>query len=156
MTVAGLDTSLTVLLTRSDHSAAADIRSKIAERSKQNAIARAFHAKNDCQAIAGWRMDLNRILLVFNVRAVVSVWPTCADALAVHPQTELGLNIYVIVSDVRDGVTKAHTAVAEVQRDVADTHAMVSDIRRAMMRGQEGADDQRWSVSNTQTIPAAE
>ena len=49
----------------------ADIRIKITERSKQNAISRAFHAKHDSQAIAGWRLDLNRILIVFNVRDVV-------------------------------------------------------------------------------------
>ena len=115
----------------------ADIRSKITERGKQNAVSRTFHARNDSQAIASWKPDLNRILLVFNVRPVVSVWP----ALTVHSQTELGLGIYVTVSDVRGGVTKTHTIVSEVQRDVADTRAMVSDIRRDMLRSQEGTGD---------------
>ena len=87
-------------------------------------------------------MDLNRILLVFNVRSVVSAW----SILTVHSQTELGLNIYVAVSDVRDDVTKTHTVVA-------DTHAVVSDIRRKMMGSQEGADERRRSVSDIQTRP---
>ena len=62
-------------------------------------------------------------------------------------QTELGLNIYATVSDVRDGVADTHTVVA-------DTHAMVSDIRRKVLEGQEGAGDQRPSVSGTQTVCA--
>jgi hypothetical protein len=78
--------------------------------------------------------------------------------LSVHSQTELGLNIYVAVSDVRDGVTKTHTvvadthtAVAEVRRDVANTHAMVSDISRKVLGSPEGDDNQRRPVSHTRT-----
>ena len=109
-------------------------------------------------------MDLNRILLVFNVCSVISIRRSVL-ALTVHLQTELALNIYGTVSDVRDGVTKTHTAVvdthsvvSEVQRDVADTHVvvadthtMVSDIRRQMLGSQEEADDQHRSVSDTRT-----
>lgn len=127
----------------------ADIRSKVIERSKQNAISRAFHAKNDTQTIASWRLGLDRILLIFNVRSVVSAWP----ALTVNPQTELGLNVYVTVSDVREGVTKTYAAVSEVQCDVADTRAMVSDIHRNILaQSQEGADNQDRSVSNTRAL----
>ena len=69
-----------------------------------------------------------------------------------HSQTELGLNKYVAVSDIRDGVTTqplprfdatlqtripsshtlvadTHTVVAGVQPDIADTCAIVFDIR---------------------------
>ena len=116
--------------------------------------------------IASWRMDLNRIVLIFNVSSVAST----LLALIVHTQTELGLNIYVAVSDVGDNVTRAytiatdtHTAVTEVQRDfagtnlvVANTHTMVSDIHRQMLGGREGADDQRQLVSNVQTVPTTE
>ena len=45
------------------------------ERGKRNAIARLFHAKNDKETIATWRLDLNRILHVFNVRSIASVFP---------------------------------------------------------------------------------
>ena len=114
------------------------IRGKVTERSKQNAISRAFHAKKDSQTIASWRMDLNRILLVFNVRSVIFVWP----APTVRPQTELGLNTYGTISDVHDGVTKTHTIVSVVQRDVADTHAVISEIRRETL----GTGDRRRPV----------
>ena len=84
-------------------------------------------------------------------------------ALTFHAQTELGLNIYVTVSDVLEGVTKTQTVVSEVQRDVAtghiiaaDTHAIVSDIRRQILGSQGEADDQRQLVSDTRSIPATE
>ena len=141
----------------------ADIQIKVAKQSKRNRISRAFHAKNDSQTIASWKVDLNRVLLIFNVSCIVPPWP----ALTIHTQTELGLNIYATASDVRDGVTKTHTAVAgthevvsEVQRDVADTHVIVADthvmvsgIHRQMLGSQEETDDQPLSVSNARIMP---
>ena len=94
-------------------------------------------------------MDLNRILLVFNVSSVVFLWP----ALIVHTQTELGLNAYVAISDVRDGVAKTHTTVAETHTVVADTQVMVSEMHRQMLGSQGEADDQRRSVSSTRVMP---
>ena len=78
------------------------------------------------------------------------------NALTVHPQTELGLNIYVVVSDTCDGVTNfTHTVVCKVQQDVANTHAMVSDISRKVLGSPEGDDDQHRLVSDAriQTVP---
>ena len=142
--------SLTICC-RSDYRTVTDIKNEIAERSKQNAFLRTVHAKNNSQTIADWKSDLDRVLLIFNVRTVVSLWLACVDALVVYSsQTELGLNTYAIASDVRDGVTETHTVVSEVQRGVADTHAMVSDIHRSMMR------DQRRLVSDTWVIPTTE
>ena len=51
------------------------------------------------------------------------------------------------VSDVRNEITKTRTVVSEVQRDVAD-------IRRNLLRSQEGVDDQRRLVSDTPTTSA--
>ena len=130
----------------------ADIQNKIDKRRKRNAISRAFHAKNDSQTITSWRMDLNRILLVFNVCFVVPARP----ALIVYSQTELGLNTYVAVSDVRDGVAKTHTVVADTHTVVAETHALVSDIRREVLGSREGVYDQHRSVSDIRTMPTIE
>ena len=46
---------------------------KIVKQGKRNAVSRHLHARNDKDKIAGWRLDLNRILHVFNVRSAVSV-----------------------------------------------------------------------------------
>jgi hypothetical protein len=52
----------------------AEIQRKLIKKGKQNAVSRLFHAKSDKEMIAGWKSDLNKILLVFNVRPVVVVW----------------------------------------------------------------------------------
>jgi len=75
------------------------------------------------------------------------------DALTVHPQTELELNIYVVVSDVRDTVTNTHAVVSEVRQDVANTRAVISDISRKVLGSPEGDDDQRRLVSDTRVRP---
>ena len=53
----------------------AEIQKKVIEKGKRNPVSRLLHAKNDKETIAAWKSDLNKILLVFNVRSVVVVWP---------------------------------------------------------------------------------
>jgi hypothetical protein len=117
-----------------DRRTVAEIERKIIKQGKRNAVSRLVHAKNDKETITGWRSDLNRILLVFNVRSVVFVWPL----LTVHSQTELAINIHVAVSNVHHGVV--------------NTHAIVTDIHRAVVKGQDGTDGQHPSVSVTCTL----
>ena len=45
----------------------AEIQGKIDEQAGRNAISRILHAKNVKEMVVTWRMDLNRILDVFNV-----------------------------------------------------------------------------------------
>lgn len=71
--------------------------------------------------IAAWKSDLNRILHIFNVRRTVLSVDT---PLITHFQTELALHTNGEVSDVR--------------QDVASTRGLVSDIHRAVVKGQEG------------------
>jgi len=112
----------------------AEIQGKVIKRSGRGSVSRLFHAKSDKDAIAAWKLDLNRILHVFNVRTVAYV----QLLLTVHSQTELAINTHVIVSDVHHGV--------------ADTRAMVSDMHRNMLNSQQGADDQYQSVSIVCTL----
>lgn len=65
------------------------------------------------------------------------------------------MNTRVTVSNVRHGATKTNIVV-EVQRDVVDTHDVIFDIRRNMLRSQEGTDDQRRLVGDTQTVRTTE
>jgi len=120
-------------------------------------VSRLFHAKDDKEAIAAWRLELNRILHVFNVRSVTSVRPS----LTARIQTELSISTHVVVSDIHHDVVNTHTIVSDVHRgvvntstvvselqdNVMNTHAIVSDIRRNMLAGQEGAGGQHHSVS---------
>ena len=61
---------------------------------------------------------------------------------------------HITVVDTHTVVADTHTVVTEVQRDVADTHIIVSDIRRQMLGSQGGTDDQcPRSVSDARTLP---
>jgi len=50
-----------------------EIQTHIIKRSKRNAISRRYHAKDDEEAIAAWKLDLDGILHVFNVCSVTPV-----------------------------------------------------------------------------------
>jgi hypothetical protein len=85
----------------------AEIQKKVIKRSGRNAVSRLLQAKNDKEKIAGWRVELNRILHVFNVRSVISAW----SSLTVNFQTELAVNTHTIVSDIRDDVSKIREGI---------------------------------------------
>jgi hypothetical protein len=92
------------------------------KQSDRNAVSRLFHTKNDKDMIAAWRLDLNRILHVFNVRSI-SLSP---PLLTICFQTELAINTHVAVADVRHDVASTHSIVSDVQHTVASTHDTVS------------------------------
>ena len=66
----GLESSLTTL---SIERTVAEIQRKVIKTSRRNPVSRLFHAKNDKQAIATWKLDLNRILHIFDVGSIASV-----------------------------------------------------------------------------------
>ena len=98
----------------------AEIEGNVVELGKRNVVSRLFHSKDDKERIAAWRLDLNRVLHVFNVRSITPL-PTL---LTTHPQTELAIN--------------THTAVSDIRHDVANTQNIVSDIHRTIVERQEG------------------
>ena len=107
----------------------AEIRKNVIKRGGRNGLSRMFHAKVDKETITTWRLDLNRVLHVFNVCSVSPARPP----LTVHLQTELAINTVVAVSDVH--------------RDVLNTHIIVSNIHRTIVESQDGADSEHRSVS---------
>ena len=84
-----------------DRRTVAEIQRKVTKQSRRNAVSRLFHARNDKDMIAAWKLDLGRILQVFNVRSVIvcAWWP-----LIVFFQTELIMNIHITISDIRHDV----------------------------------------------------
>ena len=86
----------------------AEIQKKVVKQSRRNAVSRLLHARNDKETIADWKLELNRILHVFNVRPVFSVW----SSLTVGSQTELAVTTHVTVSDM-------HTIVSGIRDDVS-------------------------------------
>ena len=123
----------------------AAIQRRIAKQSKRNAILRHLHAKNDKEKITAWRLDLIRILHVFNVRYIASVWLL----LTPNFQTELTINTHVTVSEIHHDVVNTHTIVSELEHNVTSTQIMVSDIHRTVVKGQEGGGASNLLVSGT-------
>ena len=48
----------------------AGIQKKVIKQSGRRRVSRFLYARDDKDTIAGWKSDLNRILVVFNVRSV--------------------------------------------------------------------------------------
>jgi len=48
----------------------AEIQRKIMKQSGKHKFSQFLHARSDKDTIAGWKSDLNRIVVVFNVRSV--------------------------------------------------------------------------------------
>jgi len=129
----------------------AEIRRKIIKQGKRNVISRHIHARNDKEKIVSWRTDLNRILHVFSVRSIGSVW----RSLTLHSQTELGIDTHVIGSDTRVIVTGTQVTVSGPEHNVTNTHTMVSEIHRTAVKGQEGRGGKNPSVSDTHPLSIA-
>ena len=100
-----------------------EIQRKVIEQGERNVVSRFIHSENDKEAITTWKLNLDKILHVFNVRSVTSV----RISLTVHLQTELAT------------IT-----------DVADTHTIMHDVYR-MMGIEEWTEGEGWSVSVTCT-----
>ena len=154
----------------------AEIQREIIKRGKRNVVSRVLHA-NDEEAIAAWKLGINRITHVFNVRPTTFVWPS----LTFRSQTDFGINTHVIVpanhrdtanahtivSDVRRDTPNADTPVPDIHHDVSKTHAIVSevrneatntrpivsDVRRNTLRSRE---DTNQAVSTSCTLPTIE
>ena len=101
----------------------AEIQRKVVKQSGRKAVSQIFQAKNDKDAISAWKLDLNRILHVFNVRSAVFTWPP----LMVSFQTELVMNIHVTVSDMRDDVLKIREEISGQVRSVTTSRTQSTD-----------------------------
>ena len=114
--------------------------------------------------ITAWKLDLFRILHVFNVRSVASAW----SRLTVRFQTELAINTNVAVSKVRYDIMKTDTDAVKPDTNAikTDTNAVKTDTnatkigtakpdttvprtRRTVVRRQKGTDSKKRSVSVT-------
>ena len=102
----------------------AQIQRSVAEPDTRNIFSRILNPNKDKEAIAAWRSELDRIVHVFEVCSTVRSLPTI---LTVHLQIELAL----------------HTNVA-----IANTHELVSDMHRTLLKDKEGADSRNKTVGN--------
>lgn len=57
-----------------DRRTVAEMEKKVVKQGKRNAVSRFVLAKGDKDKIIGWKQDLFRVLHVFNVSSINSVW----------------------------------------------------------------------------------
>ena len=50
----------------------AQIQRSVTKQSKQNALSRLLHAKNNKEKVTAWKLDLDKLLQVFQVCSVAS------------------------------------------------------------------------------------
>jgi len=96
----------------------AEIQARIVEKRERGLLSRLAHAKNDKEAIAAWKLDLIRILQVFNVRSAGSG----RAPLIASFQTELTLSAHTMVSDIHQNMLKS-------SKITGDKDQVVSGIR---------------------------
>ena len=132
-------------------SIAAEIQENIIKRGKRNPISQRYRAKDDKEAIATWRLSLNGLRQVFNVRSVTSVWPS----LTIRPQTELGVNVRTTVSSTHQASVKKRTVITDVRRDVSSAGVSVPRVRSDTSNTyRQGGGGKNQTVSPTRAWPA--
>ena len=123
----------------------AEIQRKIIKQGKRNVISRHFHAKNDKDKITAWRLDLDRILQVFNVRSIVTI----RRLLTLDPQTALAINTNVTGSET-------HAIASRLERNATSADVMLSDIHRTVVGDQGGNNSGNLLVNDARSLSAAE
>jgi hypothetical protein len=122
---------------RLDRRTVAKIQGKVVKQGERNALHRFVLSKTDKDKIAAWKQDFIRVLHVFNVGAIGSVWHSFAS-LAASFQTELAI---------------------DTNMTVTDTNTMVADIHRNLLTERDGASGRNREVgticypSTTEYLP---
>ena len=91
---------------------------KAIKQSGRNAVSRLIHARNDKDVIAAWKLDLDRILRVFNVRSVGSGRQSLTDPCF---QTELAMNSHGMILDLHRTVVTGQEGTGGQHRSVSPT-----------------------------------
>ena len=127
-----------------------EIRRHLVKCGKRNPISRRYHAKDDEELIATWGLEFNRILRVFNVCSVLSVWQLPTHCFQAKPVID------PISGARQDAPNKHHSTVPDPRSNVANVHPATSDVRRNELKSREGAGSQNPAVSTPDTPPAIE
>ena len=99
-----------------------EIHGNVTDKGGQNPLSRLFHAKNDKETIGAWKLDLNRILHVFNVRSLAFT----RMLLTIFFQTELAVNTHVAVSDMRHDMSGIRSDVSKIREEIGGQVRSVS------------------------------
>jgi hypothetical protein len=130
------------------------MRRKVDKRGKRSTVLRFILAKSDKDQIAAWNQELVRILHVFNVCPIDSIWKPANSAALLQTELAIDTNIRVVdtqtmVADTRTTVVNTQTLVADTRVAVKNTETMVANMYRNVFTEQKGASGQTNSVCAT-------
>ena len=106
-----------------DFRVVAEIQRMVVKQGERNAIHRFFDLRSDKRRLATWRLALDRVLRVFNVRSIGSTY----SQLSVCLQTELAIHTHSVVSDLRHDIVNTQNMVSDLQCEICKINATVSD-----------------------------
>ena len=134
----------------------AEIQGNIVKRNKRGAISRRFYKKDDDEAIATWKLDLDRILRVLNVRSVTFILSLPTFHFQMEPEVTTRAdtrrdvaNTRTIVPDIHHDPPNPNSVVFGAHHDVPKTQATVSDIHPNMLKNREDKGSQNVPVSGS-------
>ena len=131
----------------------AEIQRNIIKQGKRNPISQRYHAKDDKEAIATWRLRLDRVRHIFNVRSVTSALPS----LTVRLQTELGMITHTTLSSAHQDSVKKNTITTDIHRDTSDAEVTIPRVRNDVSNAyRKGGDSRNQAVSTTRTLPSCD
>ena len=141
-------------LIESSISITAEIQRNIIKQGKRNPISQRYHAKDDKEAITTWRLRLDIVRHIFNVRSVTSARPL----LTIRLQKEFGVNTRTTVSSTDQDSVKKNTVATDIHRGISDAEGTVprvrSDVSNACRKGGDG-DYQTVSIARTLRVTSA-
>ena len=105
-----------------------DIERNIIKRCKRNVLSRQFRARDDEKAIAAWKLELDKIRQVFEVRSFTCTWRLLTSSL----QTELAAVTDTTLSDIHREASATNTNTPDPQKGAPETRATASDIHHGV------------------------
>jgi len=127
----------------SNRSTADEIKKNIVKQGKRRAISKVLRPNKEKQAIAGWRLSLNRILCVLDVRSVHS--RNRCRGTNFPSQIEFGSGESATVSGTHHDGADPHTAT------VVDAHSGTSSAETIVLTAPKNVSGSRTPVSQVST-----
>ena len=123
-----------------------DIERNIIKRGKRNALSRQFRARDDEKAIAAWKLELDKIRHVFEVRSFACTWRLLTSSL----QTELAAATDTTLSDIHREAYASRTNTPDPQKGAPGTGA--TQVRPDVLNTPTTASDIHHSVTDPHPI----
>ena len=123
----------------------AAIQKRIVKWAKRNPLSRRLHVKDDEEAIVSWRLDLDKIRRVLDVRS----FNWARSLLTFRSQDELATRTDVDVSEIQHEVSNANVTTPDQRPDVSSAGLVAPEVRHDISNADVDGSDVRHDVVPT-------